>query len=218
MKLVERFVLAAVVSALPLGLAVLGCGLGHALAHPPLIVLALVLLALMIAGLFAPGGSLSQGMQEDRSNRWVLLAFFALGIIGGYVPAYTDRIDFWVVDGDASRWSGVALFAAGGALRLWPVYVLRNRFSGLVAIQPDHRLETSGIYGFIRHPSYLGLLLIMIGWALAFRSGVGLLITALSAVPLVARIRAEEALLRSYFGSEYEAYCAQTWRLVPGVY
>jgi len=40
------------------------------------------------------------------------------------------------MDGDAVRWLGVALFALGGAIRLWPVFVLGDRFSGLVAIQP----------------------------------------------------------------------------------
>jgi protein-S-isoprenylcysteine O-methyltransferase Ste14 len=53
---------------------------------------------------------------------------------------------------------------------------------------------------------------------LAFRSGVGVLLTAALLWPLVARIRAEERLLRSHFGAEYEAHCARTWRLVPGIY
>jgi protein-S-isoprenylcysteine O-methyltransferase Ste14 len=55
------------------------------------------------------------------------------------------------------RWLGVVLFAAGGALRIWPVFVLGPRFSGLVAIQPGHTLATSGPYRIVRHPSYLGL-------------------------------------------------------------
>jgi len=49
----------------------------------------------------------------------------------------------------------------GGGLRLWPVHVLGDRFSGLVAIHPHHALETRGAYRFIHHPSYLGLLLTM---------------------------------------------------------
>jgi protein-S-isoprenylcysteine O-methyltransferase Ste14 len=118
-----------------------------------------------------------------------------------------DRHEFWTIDGDAIRWLGIVLFAVGGALRLWPVYVLGHRFSGLVAI-------TGGVYGIIRHPSYLGLL----GWGLAFRSGMGVLLTALILVPLLARIRAEERLLLAQFGGEYENYRARTWRLVPGVY
>ena len=103
-------------------------------------------------------------------------------------------------------------------LRIWPVFVLGHRFSGLVAIQPGHRLVTSGIYGFIRHPSYLGLLVNSLGWALAFRSGVGVVLTALLIPPLVARIRAEERLLRTQFGDDYDAYCRRTSRLVPGLY
>ena len=110
------------------------------------------------------------------------------------------------------------LFAAGGALRLWPVFVLGPRFSGLVAIQPGHRLVTRGVYGVIRHPSYLGLLVNALGWALAFRSGAGVVLTALMLPPIVARIRAEEALLRSHFGAAYETYRRRTWRMIPGVY
>ena len=110
------------------------------------------------------------------------------------------------------------MFLAGGALRLWPVFVLGRRFSGLVAIQPGHTLVTSGIYGVIRHPSYLGLLVMVLGWGLAFRSWVGVLLTVLMVLPLVARMRAEERLLRTQFGAEYDAYCARTARLIPGLF
>jgi len=41
-----------------------------------------------------------------------------------YLPAYTDRKGFWTLDGDAIRWLDVVLFAATGALRIWPVFVL----------------------------------------------------------------------------------------------
>jgi protein-S-isoprenylcysteine O-methyltransferase Ste14 len=163
-------------------------------------------------------GNLSPGEREDRGNRWVLAAFGVIGLLMAYIPAYTDRMEFWTLDGDAVRWLGVALFSAGGALRIWPVFVLGHRFSGLVAIQPGHTLVTSGVYGVIRHPSYLGLLVNSLGWALAFRSGVGVLLTALMIPPLVARIRAEEALLRTQFGGEYDAYRRRTSRLIPGVY
>jgi protein-S-isoprenylcysteine O-methyltransferase Ste14 len=141
-----------------------------------------------------------------------------IGLVDGYLPAYTDRIQFWSLDGDTIRWIGVALFVVGGALRIWPVFVLGPRFSGLVAIQPGHTLVTTGVYGIIRHPSYLGLLVNAAGWALAFRSGVGVILAALIIPPLLARIHAEEMLLRSQFGAEYDAYCARTSRLVPGLY
>ncbi len=48
-------------------------------------------------------------------------------------------------------------------LRIWPIFVLGRRFSGLVAIQPGHELVTDGVYRIIRHPSYLGMLILMFG-------------------------------------------------------
>ena len=154
-----------------LGLAVLGAGgLAAFFSHPARIALTVVLFALSGAALFS-GGNLSPGEREDRANRWVIAAFGVIGLLAAYLPAYTERKGIWILDGDAVRWLGVALFAVGGALRIWPVFVLGRRFSGLVAIQPGHALVTSGVYGTIRHPSYLGLLVNALGWALAFRSG-----------------------------------------------
>ncbi len=216
--LVVRLALILVGTAAYLGLAVLGWGGFTAFfSHPPLIALAIVTFALAGVAAFADV-SLSSGEREDRGNRWVIVAFGLVGLLDGYLPAYADRNEFWTIDGDAVRWLGVVLFLAGGALRLWPVFVLGRRFSGLVAIQPGHTLVTSGIYGVIRHPSYLGVLVMLLGWGLAFRSWVGVLLTVLILLPLVARIRAEERLLRTQFGAEYDAYCARTSRLIPGVY
>jgi len=200
------------------GLAVLGWGgFRPFFSHAALTALVVVLFALSILSFFA-GGNLNAGVREDRGNRWVLPIFGVIGFLNAYLPAYTDRKELWTIDGNLIRWLGVALFAAGGALRLWPVFVLGNRFSGLVAIQPRHTLVTSGIYGVIRHPSYLGLLINSLGWSLAFRSGVGVLLTVLLIPPLLARIDAEENLLYSQFGDNYNAYRSHTWRLIPGIY
>jgi protein-S-isoprenylcysteine O-methyltransferase Ste14 len=201
------------------GLAILGEGGFTAFfGEPALVGLTAVTGALLIAALFA-GGNVSAGEREDRDNRWVLAVFTALTLLAAFVPAYTDRHDFWTIDGAAVRWLGVGLFAAGGALRLWPVFVLGARFSGLVAIQPGHTLETRGVYSVIRHPSYLGMLVNALGWALAFRSAIGVLLTVLLVPPLLARINAEERLLQSQFDREYEAYRQRTaWRLVPGLF
>ena len=201
-----------------LGLAVLGWGsLSDFLSHPAFIALTVVLCGLVVASLFA-GGSLSSGVREDRANRWVIFVIGFIGLLSPWLAAYTDRVVFWTIDGDGVRWLGVFLFAAGGILRILPVFVLGHRFSGLVAIQPGHELVTSGLYGVIRHPSYHRLLISSLGWVLAFRSGVGVLLTLLLIVPIVARIRSEENLLHEQFGSEYDAYRARTSRLIPGVY
>lgn len=205
-------------SAAYLALPILGWGgIGAYFANDARTAAVIATMIMTVAAIFS-GGNLSTGEREDRGNRWVLIAFGVLGLLAGYVPALTDRIDLWTIDGETVRWIGMALFVIGGALRLWPVFVLGNRFSGLVAIQPGHTLVTTGIYSVIRNPSYLGLVISSLGWALVFRSAVGVLLAVLLLPPLVARIRAEEALLGEQFGNEYVRYCARTWRMVPGVY
>jgi protein-S-isoprenylcysteine O-methyltransferase Ste14 len=62
------------------------------------------------------------------------------------------------------------------------------------------------------------MMILSLGWALAFRSAIGVLLAAANLVPLIARIRAEEALLLSQFGEEYDAYRRRTSRLIPGLY
>ena len=201
-----------------LSLAIAGAGgAGRFFSYAPLTAVTVVMVALGFAALFSEG-HIGAGVREDRSNRWVIAALTALSVLDAYLPAYTDRIDFFTFGGEAVRWIGFLLYSIGGVLRLAPVFVLGRRFSGLVAIQPEHHLVTSGLYGVIRHPSYLGLIIAVLGWGLVFRSGVGVIIAVLMLVVLIARIDAEERLLSETFGPEYEAYRSCTWRLVPYVY
>src|ERR1700758_5557301 len=88
------------------------------------------------------------------------------------------------------RGSGRSLCSVIGLAGWWPS-------------SPATSWSRAGVYGDIRHPSSLGLLVNSLGWALAFRSGVGLLLTVLLIPPLVVRIRAEERLLRTEFGGKY---------------
>lgn len=217
-SLPTRLLLILVLPAGYLSLAVLGLnGISPFVHNPALTALAITLFVLSGAALFA-GGNLSPGIREDRGNRWVIIYFGLIGLFAAFIPAWTDRHDILTIDGEIARWLGVGLFAAGGALRIWPVFVLGDRFSGLVAIQPGHTLVTRGVYGVIRHPSYLGLLVNSLGWALAFRSTIGILLTGLLVPALLARIRAEEKLLSSQFGSVYDAYRRRTSKLIPGIF
>jgi protein-S-isoprenylcysteine O-methyltransferase Ste14 len=192
-------------------------GVSAFFANPARTALIVVTFALMAASIFTQG-NLSPGEKEDRGNRWVLWVVLAVGTLDGWLPAYSDRTGLLTFGGDGVRWAGVILFTLGGILRLWPVFILGQRFSGLVAIQKDHHLVTDGIYKTIRNPSYLGLLISVVGWALAFRSILGLVLAALFVPVLVGRMRSEERLLAGYFGAEYEAYRACSWRLIPHIY
>ena len=185
--------------------------------HPALIALTVITLGMMFVAPFSHV-NLSSGEREDRANRWVFIAISLIALVDAIVPPYTDRMGLWTIDGETTRWIGVILYVLGGALRLWSVFALGSRFSGLVAIQPGHTLETKGIYSFVRNPSYLGMIVNMLGWGLAFRGWSGVAIALLLLVPLIPRIHSEEGLLRSQFGAEYDAYVARTWRLIPGIY
>lgn len=207
-----------VVGTMQFGLAILAMGgWSRFFSHGALVALTVATLCMMLVAPLSRG-NLSSGEKEDRGNRWVFIAFSLIAVASAVAPPYADRIGLWTIDGEATRWVGVAVYVLGAVLRLWPVFVLGSRFSGLVAIQPGHTLETRGIYRVIRNPSYLGMMVNMLGWGLAFRGWVGVGIALLLLIPLIGRIRAEERLLREHFGAEYDAYVARTWRLVPGIY
>jgi protein-S-isoprenylcysteine O-methyltransferase Ste14 len=174
-------------------------------------------LVMTLVAAFSPV-NLSSGRRADFRDLWIMPVALVLAVLMLWLLPFLDRRDRWVIDGDAVRWFGLVLLVAGGALRVWPMFVLGHRFSGLVAIQEGHRLVTDGVYRWIRNPSYLGYLVASVGWALVFRSVAGLLLMLPFVWLLVARIRAEEALLASEFGEQYADYRRRTWRLVPWVY
>ena len=116
----------------------------------------------------------------------------------------------------ASCW-GLLLFAL--ALRWYSIIHLGRFFTTNVAIASDHRLVDSGPYRFVRHPSYTGSLIAMLGLALSFGNWISFLVLF---VPVCAvtlwRIRVEEQALISGLGETYRNYAQQTRRLIPLLY
>jgi protein-S-isoprenylcysteine O-methyltransferase Ste14 len=167
---------------------------------------------------FSGFGGMTPGKKEDRGNRWIFIPFFVLSLGMAVLPPHLDGRNWWVTDEAVTPYVGLALLTLAGALRLAAVFALGRRFTGLVAIQEEHRLQTGGLYRRIRHPSYAGMLLYMAGYVLVFRCWLGLLLVAGTLAVLLARMSAEEALLESEFGEEYALYRRRTWRLVPWVY
>ena len=111
----------------PLALAILGRG-GFAafFGVPALALLVAGTLAMALASGFT-GASLSGGLREDRGNRWVLAAFALLTLPFAFLPAWTDRHDLWTIDGEATRWVGLALYLGGGGIRLAAAFGLGAR-------------------------------------------------------------------------------------------
>ena len=113
----------------------------------------------------------------------------------------------------------VILIAAGLVIRCVAIFTLGKSFSANVAIQDSQTVLRTGLYHFVRHPSYLGLLIIFLAIGLHSRNWLCL---ALAFVPTTAallyRINIEEAALRDAFGGDYVAYSKITKRLIPGIY
>jgi protein-S-isoprenylcysteine O-methyltransferase Ste14 len=95
---------------------------------------------------------------------------------------------------------------------------LGRRFVSVIAVQAGHTLYTEGLYAAIRHPSYLGILFMDLGFAGVFRSSLALALMPLVFVMFARRMDAEERFLTARFGGEYDAYRARSARLWPGVY
>jgi protein-S-isoprenylcysteine O-methyltransferase Ste14 len=187
-------------------------------AHPARRELVVASVLLTVVACFSGTSGLSPGKSSSLQGKRILLWFLVLFLAMTVIPPYCDRHDLWTIDGDGTRYLGLALFWIGSVIRLIAVFALGRRFSGLVAIQPDHKLKTDGIYKHVRHPSYTGLLVAMIGWVLVFQSTIGLVLNIILFLLLLSRMADEEKFLEAEFGDEYRAYREKTRRLVPFMY
>lgn len=111
---------------------------------------------------------------------------------------------------------GICLMLLGIALRWYSVAVLGKYFTFDVAIQGGQTLIEVGPYRYVRHPSYSGALLSLLGFGLALGNWAGLA-AALSCLGFAYfyRIPIEEQALSSALGDVYKQYMNRTWRLVP---
>jgi protein-S-isoprenylcysteine O-methyltransferase Ste14 len=203
-----------------LALAIWGWGNYHTFfAHPARAGVILLSLAGAIAYGFSGSSGFGRGEREDPSSRWLFIPLIFIAVTFAWLPPYLDRANRFVIDGDFVRYLGLVVITLGGYIRVTTIFELGHRFSIFVARQRGHQLRTTGFYRFVRHPSYLGALLAMLGWALVFRSLIGLLLVIAIILPLVARIHAEEEFLVKEFGDQYHAYRQCTpWRLLPFFY
>jgi len=115
--------------------------------------------------------------------------------------------------------SGSILALAGLAVSLWAIQTTVSRGVILDAghfVKVEHPLVTSGAYGFVRNPMYLGIILIWFGIAIAFRSAALAAAASLYVVPVFwLYIRGEERMLASAFGGQFAEYQRSVGRLFP---
>jgi protein-S-isoprenylcysteine O-methyltransferase Ste14 len=109
----------------------------------------------------------------------------------------------------------VTLTALGIALAIWARFYIGENWSSAVTIKVGHQLIRTGPYALVRHPIYSGLLLAMVGTALARREPRGLLAFVLLWLGFWIKSRMEEGFMRKTFGEEYAEYSRSTGGLVP---
>jgi len=155
--------------------------------------------------------------RDEASQRtiWIVIAIsVSIGIFIGL-----QRFGHFAAATVVFEIVGIGFIICGIVVRWIAIMTLKHQFTVDVAITQDHRLVTEGIYHYLRHPTYAGLLLSFLGLGLSFANIISL---AVIVIPIVVaflhRIRIEERVLTDNFRTEYKNYCASTKRLIPFVF
>lgn len=153
--------------------------------------------------------------QGSTAMLWrVIVCSLGVAVAGQWVHTLRLPGPAWLL-----RTLALAFLAFGLTLRWVAVLHLGRFFTVDVAIHEQHVLVENGVYRYLRHPSYAGLLLAFAGLGVFFGSWLSLLALTLPVgLAVLARIRREERALLEGLGAAYAEYCARTKRLVPGLY
>lgn len=196
--------------------------------HPIAAVLFWVALALFTAveltvAVRSRGRADSRPAQLDRSSKRVVFASIWAAFIVGFVLAGAVPGAAIAASTPPLRWAvfgvGIALMVTGVGLRQWAITTLGRFFTLEVRVSDDHRVVETGPYRLLRHPSYTGALLALLGVGLALGNWLSLAVLVL--VPtfgFVHRIRVEEQALSTQLGESYRRYAAGRRRLMPGLW
>ncbi len=183
-------------------------------------VIVTVLLSLwIVTSIPNSGKSRGRGPNQIQRQRLALVLIQTLSIAVAILAPYSDRREVATIRGlEFLRYVGLVLYTTGFVLMNRAAAALEKQFSTAVTIQEDHRLVTQGPYRMLRHPRYIGIIMLFLGIALVFRSVVSIVLNFLLVVVLRWRINDEETMMKQHFGSEWDEYAKRTRRLIPWVY
>src|SRR5207342_1737570 len=158
------------------------------------------------------------GSKQDRSTLRVVWLVIMVSLAAGiYVAKQWPAAA--LPYGRMFAIAGVVLFVAGLSLRWWAIITLGRFFTVDVTIEKDHELVERGPFRVVRHPSYTGVLMAFMGYALTLHNWAALLVTLLPILAaFIRRMNVEEEALSRALGSRYADYMRRTKRLVPFVY
>jgi protein-S-isoprenylcysteine O-methyltransferase Ste14 len=172
-----------------------------------------VVLELLQSITHRPEGVMANWGSEVLFRLIVGLGALAAGVGTVVAPSATIR------PAAVADWIGLILFWCGIALRLWSFHTLGRYFTFTVQTSSDQPVIANGPYQLIRHPSYAGLLLIIIAVGLFIGNWLSLVcLTVATAGALVFRIRVEERALMYNLGDSYRDYATTHKRLVPFIW
>jgi protein-S-isoprenylcysteine O-methyltransferase Ste14 len=155
---------------------------------------------------------------ESRTSRIAHLLPLAISFVlltepsSGALPLLRQR---FVADMLWIATLGAALTVAGVALAIWARLTLGRNWSATVMQKSGHELITSGPFRYVRHPIYTGMLVAMIGPALAVGEWRGVVAVAISWLALWRKYRLEERYMVELFGSQYQEYRKRVPALIP---
>lgn len=182
------------------------------------LVLGLVYLASEILLTITRRGRSKAGAKQDQSTLLAIWIVILISIATGVFAARNWRLGA-LPSADLFSVVGVVFFALGLVLRWWAIITLGRFFTVDVVIEKDHEVVERGPFRLVRHPSYAGVLLAFVGFALTLRNWAALLVVL---VPIFAafihRMNVEEEALGRALGDKYVSYMRRTKRLIPGVY
>ncbi|MBI5867629.1 MAG: isoprenylcysteine carboxylmethyltransferase family protein [candidate division Zixibacteria bacterium] len=151
----------------------------------------------------------------DSGSQRILWLAITLSIATGYLAAANRLLP---LPGDLHVWriAGLILIVAGLAVRWTAILALKELFTVDVAIATGQHLVDRGIYRWVRHPSYTGMLVSFLGLGIAFGSLFSVVIILIpTTLAILHRVRIEEAALNTALGAEYALYARRTRRLIP---
>ena len=170
-----------------------------------------------IASLKKRSGNSSQ--RRDHGSKRLLITLIWVGVFLDFMLSF--QFPGAAIPGPrvAIFYGGIFLMVAGFALRWYSMSILGRFFTFDVAIQRGHTVIEAGPYRYIRHPSYSGAILTIIGFGLALENWAGLVaLLVCVGIGYGYRISVEETALAGALGEEYLAYVRRTRRLVPLVF
>ena len=157
----------------------------------------------------------TNGSQDRGSKRAIGMAV-VIGVLAAALAAVLFP-SLRIPVPEIAFWGGLALIVGGVSVRQYAVWTLDDAFSLEVAVEASDEVVDSGPYRWVRHPSYTGALLSLLGLGIAvgnWASIVVLIVAGLGGYGY--RIRVEERALRETLGDSYVEYEEQTpYRIVP---